>query len=96
MPPPLKRTPPQACSSAVFYERDLQKTTLPSEAQNEAAERPHQGWETSRTKFNTLSNPREMTMSQLFSMKLTEVQKAEVEETLRNYGTAPDMGDNEE
>ena len=48
-----------------FSVRDSKKTALPSEAQNEAAERPHQGWDTSRTNFSNISNTCETAKNQI-------------------------------
>ena len=55
-------TPPRRFECS-FYERDSLKNYLAQRGPDEAAERPHQGWETSRTKFNTISNRHEMTMN---------------------------------
>jgi hypothetical protein len=60
---------PRGGPGAVFMSMILKKTALPSEAQNEAAERPHQEWDTPGTKFDTLSNPHEMMMGYKLSLQ---------------------------
>jgi hypothetical protein len=42
------------------------KNSLAQRGPDEAAERPHQGWDTSGTKFDYVSNPHEITMSRFF------------------------------
>ena len=49
-------------SSAVFMSVIL-KYCLAQRGPDEAAEQTHQWWDTSGTKFDTLSNPLDMTMS---------------------------------
>jgi hypothetical protein len=41
----------------------LKKLPCPERQKNEAAKRPYLEWDTSGTKFDTLSNPHEITMS---------------------------------
>jgi hypothetical protein len=64
-----KQTPPQRFES-IFMSVILKKQPCPARLKNEAAERPHQGWETSETKFDTLSDPHEMTMSLFFKNRI--------------------------
>ncbi len=58
-------TPPRRFECS-FYSAILKKNCLAQRGHDEAAERPHQGWDTSRTNFNNISNPYEMTKSLFF------------------------------
>jgi hypothetical protein len=63
-----RRRSPKGLLSAVvqvqfFMSVILKKTALPGETPKEVAKRPCQGWDASGTKFDTLANPHERTMS---------------------------------
>jgi len=58
---------PRGGSGAVFMSV-IRKNCLAQRGPDEAAERPHQGWDTSRTKFYNISYPHEKPMS-VFTFK---------------------------